>query len=463
MHAIAAGGDVVKDYSGGSVDLSSDGTRVAIGATGNDGAGSNAGHVRVYDWNGTTWTQVGADIDGETADDALGYSVPLSSDGSRIAVDAPGYVRVYEYGDGSWTPVGAALDAGSAFGPVGRRRVALSSDGSRLAIGKPCGGGYGICAGYVGIYDYDAGSWSQLGHDIVGPFLQHDSYFGVTVALSDNGSIVAAAALSDDTGGYKGHVGIYEYVNSGWSQLGATIDGKKNSDGSEFISLALSSDGTRVAFGASSAPFPEDYGTVRVFDYAITSTAECGDGTIDTGEQCDGTAFGGATCESLDFDGGTLSCSACALQYAASLGRPVIPLFVWAPSENERWPLNERQKWWLRRSLVSLSDSLSDLGSALIIRNGPSLEALLDIARETMAKTVVWNRCYEPFQTKLDVRIESSLGKEDIETYFFNGMLLYEPGSIRTRVGVHSGGLRRIGGRVWLRLPLVNLYRHPQT
>lgn len=124
-----------------------------------------------------------------------------------------------------------------------------------------------------------------------------------------------------------------------------------------------------------------------------------------------------------------------ALQYVASLGRPVIPLFVWAPSENERWPLNERQKWWLRRSLVSLSDSLSDLGSALIIRNGPSLEALLDIARETRAKTVVWNRCYEPFQTKLDVRIESSLGKEDIETYSFNGMLLYEPGSIRTRVG----------------------------
>ena len=35
-------------YSGYSVSLSSDGTRVAIGAPANDGNGNNSGHVRVY-------------------------------------------------------------------------------------------------------------------------------------------------------------------------------------------------------------------------------------------------------------------------------------------------------------------------------------------------------------------------------------------------------------------------------
>ena len=60
-------GESAGDDSGNSVALSSDGNRVAIGAEYNDGSGSNAGHVRVFDWNGTAWTQVGVDLDGEGA------------------------------------------------------------------------------------------------------------------------------------------------------------------------------------------------------------------------------------------------------------------------------------------------------------------------------------------------------------------------------------------------------------
>ena len=71
-----------------SVSLSSDGTRVAIGALLNDGNGTDSGHVRVYDYNGSAWAQVGDDIDGEAADDLSGYSVSLSSDGTRVAIGA---------------------------------------------------------------------------------------------------------------------------------------------------------------------------------------------------------------------------------------------------------------------------------------------------------------------------------------------------------------------------------------
>lgn len=42
-------GEATYDYSGRSVSLSADGTRVAIGATGNDGNGEDSGHVRVFD------------------------------------------------------------------------------------------------------------------------------------------------------------------------------------------------------------------------------------------------------------------------------------------------------------------------------------------------------------------------------------------------------------------------------
>ena len=70
-------GEAAGDLSGSSVSMSSDGTRVAIGAPHNDGTGSNAGHVRVYAESGGTWTQVGDDIDGEAASDISGNSVSM--------------------------------------------------------------------------------------------------------------------------------------------------------------------------------------------------------------------------------------------------------------------------------------------------------------------------------------------------------------------------------------------------
>ena len=69
-------GEAADDLSGYSVSLSSDGTRVAIGAPVNDGNGTDAGHVRVYEYSGSAWTQVGGDIDGEAAGDQSGSRSP---------------------------------------------------------------------------------------------------------------------------------------------------------------------------------------------------------------------------------------------------------------------------------------------------------------------------------------------------------------------------------------------------
>ena len=82
-------GESAGDISGRSVSMNSDGSRVAIGATSNDGNGNqDAGHVRVYEYN-SSWTQMGSDIDGESAGDRLGLSVSMNSDGSRVAIGAP--------------------------------------------------------------------------------------------------------------------------------------------------------------------------------------------------------------------------------------------------------------------------------------------------------------------------------------------------------------------------------------
>ena len=81
-------GEAADDQSGWSVSIDSDGSHVAIGAYNNDGTAFNAGHVRIYSWDGSAWTQVGNDIDGEAADDRSGWSVSIDSDGSHVAIGA---------------------------------------------------------------------------------------------------------------------------------------------------------------------------------------------------------------------------------------------------------------------------------------------------------------------------------------------------------------------------------------
>ena len=83
-------GEAAGDESGSSVSMSSDGTRVAIGAPLNDGSGYIiTGHVRVYSESGGTWTQVGGDIDGEAAGDESGdgiYRCPRTARAWRSAL-----------------------------------------------------------------------------------------------------------------------------------------------------------------------------------------------------------------------------------------------------------------------------------------------------------------------------------------------------------------------------------------
>ena len=97
-------GEASEDESGFSVSLNADGNTIAIGAQRNDGNGSNSGHVRIYENTSGSWTQIGQDIDGEASDDYNGHSVSLSNDGNTVAIGADGndgngtdagHVRVY--------------------------------------------------------------------------------------------------------------------------------------------------------------------------------------------------------------------------------------------------------------------------------------------------------------------------------------------------------------------------------
>jgi hypothetical protein len=160
-------GEAAADLSGWSVSLSADGSRVAIGAPFNNGAAAaanSAGHVRIYDWNGTAWNRVGADIDGEAADDNSGWSVSLSADGSRVAIGAfgnddaarnAGHVRIFDWDGTAWNRVGDDID-GEAADDFSSSSVSLSADGSRVAIGASLNNGATNNAGHTRIWSLPA-------------------------------------------------------------------------------------------------------------------------------------------------------------------------------------------------------------------------------------------------------------------------------------------------------------------
>ena len=141
-----------------------DANTVAIGADGNDANGTDAGHVRIYEWNGSAWAQKGADIDGESAGDNSGWSISMP-------------------------------------------------DANTLAIGAVWNDGNGADAGHVRIYAWSGSAWLQKGVDIDGEAADNRS--GWSVSMPDTGTVAIGAYYNDGNGIDAGHVRVYGFVGVG--------------------------------------------------------------------------------------------------------------------------------------------------------------------------------------------------------------------------------------------------------
>jgi WD40 repeat protein len=251
------------DRAGASVDMNAAGTRIAIGAYLNsNGTFSSQGQVRVYDLVGTTWTQVGADIDGEGNSHQFGWRVALSASGNRVVSGSvsAGRARVFDLVGTTWTQVGATLIGVGISGEFGSS-VDVSADGSTVAIGAASANGLSR-AGTVQLYRLVGGAWVQLGGTITGSEI--GDRFGYSVSLSSNGSRVAIGAPSNTQGAAPGsgipvgQVRVYELNGGTWTQLGASVNGNTTVVNNDQFgeALMLSEDGTRwigSAAGSSTA------------------------------------------------------------------------------------------------------------------------------------------------------------------------------------------------------------------
>jgi hypothetical protein len=222
-------GEAAYDYSGGNdwigrqVCMSDNGRRVAIGAHRNDGGSTDSGHVRVYEESNNSWSQLGGDIDGVAAYDYFGSCVAMDANGVRIAVGAEGVdynginiagqVRVYQYN--------AAKTVANANGPIGWDKigqdinginskkmgtVALSSDGTRLAIGHTEGGSSNNPA-YLYNWNTSTNSWDLFQQATPG-YASTINGWGASLALSSDGNRLAVGAHTRG----EGEIGVFNYI-----------------------------------------------------------------------------------------------------------------------------------------------------------------------------------------------------------------------------------------------------------
>jgi hypothetical protein len=271
-------GEAASDQLGISISLSADGNYLAMSTPLNDENGGLAGHARVFSWDGTEWNQLGSDIDGEAGDQS-GWSVSISADGNYLAIGArfnngnggnAGRVRVFNWDGSEWTQMGADID-GEAAGDQCGWSVSLSADGSRLAVGAPINDGNGNRAGHVRVFSWDGTEWTQMGSDIDGNTAE--DWLGYSVSLSSNGNLLAVGAPQiEGTGDKAGYTRIYRWDGTDWTQSGIDINGEAASDEAGFR-VSFSSDGSRLAVSAIyNDGNGEDSGHVRVFGDILSST-----------------------------------------------------------------------------------------------------------------------------------------------------------------------------------------------
>lgn len=209
--------------------------------------------------------------------DGFGNRIALSADGTRMAVGSPmedssatgingdpfndnaqdsGAVYVFAKTATGWTQEAflkaSNAEAGDRFGSD----VALSDDGTRLAVGasledsttKTINGdstdNSGTDVGAVYVFDHDGSSWNQTTY-VKPSESAFGMNFGTQVDLSDDGTVLVAGTSVIN--------GVFLFTHDGtaWSEQASVLsDNWEYGDGFGH-SLALSGDGTRLVVGAA--------------------------------------------------------------------------------------------------------------------------------------------------------------------------------------------------------------------
>ncbi|GGE45224.1 deoxyribodipyrimidine photo-lyase [Agaricicola taiwanensis] len=124
-----------------------------------------------------------------------------------------------------------------------------------------------------------------------------------------------------------------------------------------------------------------------------------------------------------------------ALVHATEAGRPIIALYVLDLISEFPRPLGTATRWWLHGSLESLRTSLLRVGIPLVLRCGPTIDVVRDLAEETGAEAVAWNRRYDPAAVALDNEVANAMHDLGVKVVTCAANLLFEPSDVTTKAG----------------------------
>lgn len=121
-----------------------------------------------------------------------------------------------------------------------------------------------------------------------------------------------------------------------------------------------------------------------------------------------------------------------ALLRAVAEGYAILPVFILDDGQAGEWKRGGASRWWLHQSLKSLN---TDLDQHMVFRKGDAATIIPDLIKESGAKAVFWNRCYEPWRIARDKAIKENLKEQNIDVQTFNASLLWEPWEIKKSDG----------------------------
>jgi len=247
---LAAPDGATGDWFGSSVAASSDGSTLVVGARNKKiGEGSTyQGAAYVFTRSGNAWLlarELTASDGGPS--NYFGESVAVSADGGTIVVGAsnssnPGAAYVFTGSGSNWTEAQKLTAVGGAGNNYFGSSVAVSTDGSVIAVGAE-----GAAAAYM--FTKSGSTWSQIQKLISS---DGGGAFGCSIAMSSDGGTLIVGALNNNA--------AYVFTGSGsWTQVKKLIEGAKwfgwsvaaSSDGSTLVAGTINNNGAAYVFTGS--------------------------------------------------------------------------------------------------------------------------------------------------------------------------------------------------------------------
>lgn len=244
-------------HIGSSIAMDASGTTIAAGAP-NDGS-SNNGAVWIFTGSGSSWSQQAklTGTGGSSSSASQGNAVALSADGNTLAMAAQndgsqgtsGVVWIHTRAGGTWTQQTMLVPTGAVGTAINfGRSVALSEDGTTLAVGGPLDNS-GV--GATWIFTQSGGTWTLQGSKLTASDANADAGQGSSVALAQNGNLLVVGGSSDSSNNgalftFTRSAGVWTYQGSKLTPSGSSEAGSQLG-----LQVSLSSNGNVLVASGS--------------------------------------------------------------------------------------------------------------------------------------------------------------------------------------------------------------------